>query len=123
MLPVGKFGRLVPAAIAHLAVSLLRTRTVEFADSQLQQHYERVLPLTTYLPEELRPVCALMDAYGRFRVTDGEQSPTVREALQILTAPDLRPALRRWYRDYTGEMNPTATKFRQTLSQIVGESL
>jgi hypothetical protein len=96
---------------------------VKFTDAQLQQHYERVLPLTTYLPEELRPVCALMNAYGRFRVTDGEQADRVREVLQKLTAPELRPALRRWYRDHTGEMNPTATEFRQTLSQIVGESL
>ena len=98
-------------------------RAVKFTDSQLQQHYEQVLPLTTYLPEELRPVCALMDAYGRFRVTDGEQADRVREVLQKLTAPELRPALRRWYRDHTGDMNPTATEFRQTLSQIVGESL
>jgi hypothetical protein len=96
---------------------------VKFTDSQLQQHYERVLPLTKYLPEELRPVCALMDAYGRFRVTDGEQSPTVCEVLQILAAPELRPALRRWYRDHAGQMNPTATEFRQTLSQLLGESL
>ncbi len=96
---------------------------MKFTDSQLQQHIERVLPLTTYLPEELRPVCALMDAYSRFLVTDGEQGERVRELLAKLTAPELRPALRGWYRHHTGEMNPTATEFRHTLSELVGESL
>lgn len=96
---------------------------MEFTDPQLQQHYDRVLPLATYLPEELRPVCALMDTYGRFQVTDGEQADQVREVLQKLTAPELRPALRHWYRHHTREMNPTATEFRQTLSRLVGESL
>lgn len=98
-------------------------RTVKFTDSQLQQHFERVLPLTLDLPEELRAISALMDAYSRFRVTDGEQGVRVREVLQKLTAPELRPALRGWYRYHTGEMNPTAAEFRHTLSQLVGESL
>jgi hypothetical protein len=96
---------------------------VKFANPQLQEHFECVLPFTTYLPEDLRPIGALMDAYGRFRVIGGDQSPTASEALRVLTAPEFRPALRRWYRYHTAPMNPTATEFRQMLSQRIGETL
>ena len=96
---------------------------MNFSDPQLRQHFDQTLLLTTHSPEDLRPVCALMDAYSRFRVTDGEQGPKVRGVLAKLTAPELRPALRDWYRQHTGEMNPIATAIRHTLSLLVGEHL
>ena len=90
----------------------------------LQEHYDRVFTLSSGIPVEMRPVVALMDAYGFFRQTDGEQAPRVREALYHLTEPDLRPALRQWFRIIcANEMNPTAMKFRQKLSEIIGETL
>ncbi|MFO1458494.1 MAG: hypothetical protein U1G08_03730 [Verrucomicrobiota bacterium] len=96
---------------------------MKFSDPQLQRHFDRVFLLTTDLPENLRPICALFDAYYRFRVTDGEQGTRTREVLAKLTPPELRPALRDWYRHPTVGMNPTATAIRHTLSLLVGESL
>jgi hypothetical protein len=95
-----------------------------FQDSTLQQHYERVFTLSSGIPIEMRPVCALMDAYGFFKQTDGEQAPRVREALYHLTEPDLRPALRQWFRLISAnDTNTTAMRFRQKLSEIIGETL
>jgi hypothetical protein len=95
---------------------------VKFTNPQLQQHFERVLPLMTTLPEEQRPICALMDAYSRFRVTHGEQSDIVREAIDCLLLPELRPGLRSWYLRSGHNMNPFAREFRDRLGQMAGET-
>jgi hypothetical protein len=95
-----------------------------FQDSILRQHYERVISLMSGIPLELRPVCALLDTYAFFRQAEGEQAPRVREAFYHLSDPDLRPALRQWFRFICpNETNPTAMKSRQLLSEIIGETL
>ena len=94
---------------------------MKFTDSELQMFYERAIPLMASLPEDLRPVCALMDAFGWFSVIEGEETPRVREVMERLMAPELRPALRRWYQYYGGDMNPAAIAFREHLSQLTGE--
>ena len=94
-----------------------------FSDAELQQRYDRTVSLATGVPEELRPVFALMDAYDAFRILEGEDSDKVHEIIQKLTSPELRPALRRWYQDPIETMNASAAGFRQKLSQFVGESL
>jgi hypothetical protein len=95
---------------------------VKFTDSELQQHVERVIPKVKSLPAEQRPIFALMDAYGRFAVTDGEQSARVREIIQLLLSPELRPALRSWYLGNGDRMNPSAIEFRDRLAQLAGET-
>jgi len=70
---------------------------IDFDDPQLKQHYEKVVLIMTTLPEELRPICALLDAWHWFRLTEGEQSPRVSEAIRHLADPQLRPALKSWY--------------------------
>jgi hypothetical protein len=95
-----------------------------FEDSILQEHYERAIALMSGIPVELRQVCALMDACGFFRQTDGEQGPRVREAIYHLTEPELRPALRQWFGILcANETNAAAMKFRQKLGEIIGETL
>src|SRR6266576_3987386 len=68
---------------------------MQFDDVELQQHYERVVSLVTNLPEDLRSVCGLMDAFHWFSVSEGEHSPRARDIFQRLTALELRPALRK----------------------------
>ena len=95
-----------------------------FQDQMLQQHYDRAFALMSGVSFELRPVCALMDAYVFFKHTDGEQAPRVREAIYHLSEPDLRPALRQWFQIMCAdEMNPAATKFRRKMSELIGEIL
>jgi hypothetical protein len=94
---------------------------VKFFNPELQQHFERVLPMTTSLPEEQRPICALMDAYSRFRLTHGEYSDVVRETLDSLLLPESRSGLRSWYRG-KDNMNPFAREFRDRLSQMAEET-
>ena len=93
---------------------------MKFTDPELKKHYERVIPLMTSLSENLRAVCALMDACGLFR-RHGELSPSYREAIEHLLSPELRPALRDWYRQSGENMNPAAIQFRDRLSEMAGE--
>jgi hypothetical protein len=48
---------------------------VKFYDLQLKRHYEKVISLMTGLPEELRPICALLDAWQWYKVAEGEHRP------------------------------------------------
>lgn len=94
-----------------------------YADTKLQQHVERAATLMTSLPDELRPVFGLIDAYQYFGLIEGEQSPRTVEALRLLLMPELRPALRLWFQRYgSGEnMNPNALEFRARLSTLAKE--
>ena len=95
-----------------------------FQDQMLQQRYDLAVKLVSGFPVELRPICALIDAYLFFRQTDGEQAPRVREAIYHLSEPDLRPALRQWFQIMcSDEMNVAATKFRRKMSELIGETL
>jgi hypothetical protein len=96
--------------------------SINFDDSQLQQHCEKVVLAITTLPEELRPICALLDAWHWFRLTEGEQSPRVSEAIRHLADPQMRPALKSWYLK-TSNLNVAADEFRRILEQAAGEEL
>lgn len=96
---------------------------MKFDDRQLQEHYDKVVRLMHTLPEELRPICALMDAYTWFRLTEGEDDPRVREVVRRLTSLESRPALKQWY-SYSGRnINPAAVEFHDTLERLIGEKL
>ena len=94
---------------------------MKFTDPNLQRHVERATGCVTGLPADQQPVCVLLDAYQWFGVTEGQDSPRVAEALEHLLSPELRPALRSWYRRCGDDMNPTATEFREHLSKLAGE--
>ncbi len=96
---------------------------MKFDDPQLQEYYERVVSVMTSLPEDLRPICALMDAHHWFSLIEGESSPKTREAFQKLTSLELRRALKRWYKHGQGEMNPAAKEFHLFLERTIGEEL
>ena len=74
------------------------------------------------LPDEERPVFALMDAYGWFRLIDGDQPVKIQEIISHLLSPELRPALRSWYRRHgSADTISVFTKFRDLLSELAGE--
>lgn len=95
---------------------------ITFSDPLLQQHCEKVGLIMTTVPDELRPICALLDAWHWFRLTEGEQSPRVSEAIRHLADPQMRPALKSWYLR-SSNLNVAADEFRRILEQTVGEEL
>lgn len=62
-----------------------------------------------------------MDAWSRFRLTEGDNSPPASEAIEHLLSPELRPAVRKWYQRFGADMNPAAIEFRDRLSELAGE--
>ena len=92
-----------------------------FRDTQLQKHFERVVSVVQGCPPDQLPICALLDAWQLFSRMDGEKSPRASEAIEHLLSPELRPALRSWYRRCGDKMNPTATEYRDRLSEMAGE--
>jgi hypothetical protein len=96
---------------------------MKFDDAQLQEHFNKGVKIMTGLPEDLRPICALLDAYNWFRLTAGENDSRVREVMSKLTSAELRPALRRWFNRIDGEMNPAAMEFHRKLELAIGEEL
>jgi hypothetical protein len=95
---------------------------LHFEDPQLKLHFEKVISVMSTLPDDLRPICALLDAWHWFSVTEGEQSPRACEAVRHLSSQELRSALKAWYlrASYT---NVAIDKFRHTLEQAIGEEL
>lgn len=90
-------------------------------DPQLKSHVERAVGLMTSLPEDLRPICGLLDGCHYFGLVGGAESPQAREALELLLSTGLRPALRQWYQRCGSDMNPAAVEFRERLSDLAGE--
>ena len=95
--------------------------TMTFRDAELQKRFERVISTAQHCPPDQLPVCALLDACQWFRLIDGDRSPRSTEAIELLLSPELRPALRDWYRRFGHEMNPFAIEFRDLLSALAGE--
>ena len=89
----------------------------------MEQFYQRVMSLKIGgLPEEESPIFALMDAYGWFRVIDGNQDEKLTEIINHLLSPELRPALRSWYlRHSQANCNHAFIEFRDHLSTLAGE--
>jgi hypothetical protein len=94
---------------------------VKFTDPQLQQRVERNAACIIGVPKEQRPICGLLDAYYSFGLLEGDQSPRVAEAVQLLLSPELRPALRAWYHRFGDDMNANAIAVRERLSELAGE--
>jgi hypothetical protein len=92
-----------------------------FRDPKLQQHCERAVTVVKGCPPEQLPVLGLLDAWHWFHLVEGQDSPRVAEALELLLSPELRPALRQWYRDAGENMNENALQFRDRLSELAGE--
>jgi hypothetical protein len=96
--------------------------SLKFKDEQLQNHFERTMALPVgNLPDEQRPIFALMEACDFFRLAEGQQSPKILEAIEHLLSPELRPGLRNWYQRFGDQINPAATGFRDRLSTLAGE--
>lgn len=98
-------------------------KRMTFQHPDLEQHFERVMALSVGgLPDDERPVFALMDAYGWFRLIDGDQTAKIQEIVDHLLSPELRPALKSWYRRHkTGSTNNAFNEFRDRLSELAGE--
>ena len=97
---------------------------MDFNDPELQHYYSRIASWRVGgLADNVRPVYALMAAYDHFRHLDGEESPRIREVLDRLAAPELRPAVRTWFQQCGHQANPCTEEVRQILSGVLGESL
>ena len=94
---------------------------LKVTDPQLQQHVERNAAGVTGVPDEQRLICGLLDAAYCFGLLEGEQSPRVTEAVQLLLSPELRPALRAWYQRFGDDMHANAISIRERLSELAGE--
>jgi hypothetical protein len=107
---------------------------MQFQDPELQQFMQRLnaVPVGN-VSVECRPVFNLLDAFGWFRIIDGEpwpvrcpwqpQTPRVKVIVECLTSAELRPALRAWYRYSSADKNSFASEFQGILSKLVGEKL
>ena len=60
--------------------------------------------------EDQRQICGLFAALDWFRLIEGDLSPRVREARDLLLWPDMR---RCWYRRFGNDMNPAAMQLRE----------
>ena len=96
-----------------------------FQDTKLQQHYDSAVAseLGVPCPPEERPVRALIDAYYRFEIEDGPDSPRVREITDHVLSPELRPALHSWYQRMGERIHGYAIHVRERLEQLTGEIL
>jgi len=63
----------------------------------------------------------LFAALDWFRITEGERSSKVQEAVEILLSPEMRTGLRNWYQENGDDLNPAAMNFREKLSSLAGE--
>jgi hypothetical protein len=102
-------------------VAEYRRRIMTFRDAQLQKRFERAISSVRGYPPDQLPIWGLLDAWHWFRLIEGVESPRASEAIEILLSPELRPALRDWYRRVGEQMNPFALEFRKQLSAIAGE--
>ncbi|HEY3763391.1 MAG TPA: hypothetical protein VGN23_16720 [Verrucomicrobiae bacterium] len=91
-------------------------------DVEVQCHYDRTISVMKDIPENLLPIFGLMDAYGWFKLTEGQDSARVREITRLLTSPELRGALKTWYLRHD-KMNAAAEEFRHVLERLIGEKL
>jgi len=94
---------------------------MKFRDQQLQQHYDKTVACISGCPAEQLPILALLDALHWFQLVEGEQSPRVKELLEKLLSPELRPALRAWYQRSGDNINAGSLKFRELISGLAGE--
>jgi hypothetical protein len=101
----------------------LSRRVMNFTDRQLQECYDGNLAAGCDLPDDVRPVYALIMAHDLFRMLEGPHSARVHEAIQHLLLPTLRPALRHWYQCFSADTNAEEAEFRNHLSQLAGEKL
>ena len=92
-----------------------------FRDPELQKHFDRVVSVVQGCPPDQLPVLALLDAWHWFQLVEGAKSPRTTEAIEHLLSPELRPALRSWYRRRGDKMNVGTNEFRDQLSQMAGE--
>jgi hypothetical protein len=103
-------------------LKLSRENIVKFKDEQLQKRVDHMMSFPVgNLPDDQRPIFALMDAYEWFHRIDGGKSPRVDEVIETLLSPELRPALQSWYKRWGDKMNPAATDFREHLSKLARE--
>jgi hypothetical protein len=95
---------------------------VKFKDKELERVYElNFPPVRDSEGEDQRQICGLLAGFDWFRRIEGEKSPPAHEARDILLSPEMRPALRRWYRRFGDNMNPAAIELREQFTQLAGE--
>ena len=93
-----------------------------FRDSELQRVYQFNFDCLQDPDEQQRQICGLLAVYDWFRLIEGQESPRVQEARELLLSAEMRPALRKWYRRCGADMNDAAIELREKLSALAGEN-
>jgi hypothetical protein len=96
---------------------------VRFNDSELQRCYESNLADVGPEPGELSQIKVLLSVRAIFANLEGEHSARVHETVDHLLSPELRPALRRWYRLANSGLDTSGLKLRDDLNSLAGEQL
>jgi hypothetical protein len=103
-------------------VKTVKPIVIKFRDQQIQENYDKTIACVSGCPVEQLPILAMLDALYWFQLIEGEQSPKVKELLEKLLSPELRPALRAWYQRSGDKINDGALKFRKQISALAGEN-
>ena len=77
----------------------------------------------TWLPESQRTITALMDAYISHYVQDGAEAEPTKEALRLVISPEMRPALKEYYRRLGPNCGEEMQRVHRWLSAAAGEEL
>lgn len=96
---------------------------MNFQDALLQKCYASALSEAGEVPEDLRPIHALMATHDWLAMLEGTHSARVHETIEHLLSAPLRPALRTWYQRRGLKMDSAAVEFRDRLSRLAEERL
>jgi hypothetical protein len=80
------------------------------------------MAIMTSLPEDLREICALLDAHHWFGLADGPESPQMKEAFELLISSERRSALKKWYARLP-VTEETENSLRRIIERAVGEKI
>lgn len=95
---------------------------VPFNDPLLRKCYDRSFREMVDCPGEQRQIRALIATYEVMRMFEGGRSARVHEIIALMLAPELRPALRKWFRAEARSSDLDLVELRKHLVELTGEN-
>jgi hypothetical protein len=96
---------------------------MEIRHPRIKRLVETVSTQFTWLPESQRTITALMDAYISHYIQDGPDAEPTREALRLVTCPEMRTALKEYYHRLDPNREEKMEQAYRRLSAAIGEPL